>query len=170
MKALKFATEAHKDQRRKDVEYTPYINHPIEVARILTEVNVINEDIIAAAFLHDVIEDTEYTYNGIVEVFGKPIADIVLECTDDKSLPKEDRKRLQIEHALLISNEAKLIKIADKIANMEDIIHNPPAEWDVNRKLKYFEWAKQVVDNARGINKDLDDWFDTVYELKVFIK
>ena len=170
MKALTFASEAHRDQRRIYADYTPYINHPIKVAEILTTTYVTDEDVIAAALLHDVIEDTEYRYNDILDIFGKEIADIVQECSDDKSLPKIERKRLQIEHAATISDKAKLVKIADKIANMQDILHNPPVEWSKDRKLKYFDWAKQVVDNLKGINKDLDHWFDTIYELRVFLK
>lgn len=170
MKALQFASEAHKDQRRKDAEYTPYINHPIEVIRILTGVNVDDEAVLAAALLHDVIEDTKYTYVDLLDTFNKDIADLVLDCTDDKTLPKQERKLLQITHTATLSDRAKLIKLADKIANLTDILHNPPVEWDTKRKLKYFEWSKQVADNAKGVNKDLDDWFDAVYEMNIFVK
>ena len=167
IKAVNFAALAHKDQKRKDIEQTPYINHPLKVADILIDNGVEDEDTIVAAILHDVIEDTDFCYDDIVCDFSKEIADLVLEVSDDKSLPKDERKRLQIEHAPFLSDKAKLIKIADKIANLEDILFSAPVGWTKERRIKYFEWANEVVKGAKGINKMLDDDFDKIYSFKL---
>ena len=115
-------------------------------------------------FLHDVIEDTKITFEEIESEFGSKIANIVLECSDDKNLPKAERKRLQIVHAKTISDEAKLVKLADKLANFGDIVINPPKQWDTERKQAYFNWGKEVVDaGLRGVNPMLDSIFDSIY-------
>ena len=120
--ALAFAADKHKNQRRKDAEASPYINHPIALANLLlNEAGVEDQRVLIAAVLHDTIEDTDTTEQELVKHFGKDVADIVLEVTDDKALPKAERKRLQIEHAAHISRRAKLVKLADKICNLRDI-------------------------------------------------
>jgi guanosine-3',5'-bis(diphosphate) 3'-pyrophosphohydrolase len=141
-KALAFSAEKHTKQRRKDIDKTPYINHPISLANILAQRWVIDENVLCAAILHDTIEDTETTVGELQEHFGEKIASIVLEVTDDKSLEKSVRKQMQVEHAASISHEAKLVKLADKIANITDIINSPPADWSNDRKKDYFIWAK----------------------------
>lgn len=164
LKALTVAATAHTGQYRKGLPKTPYINHPIQVAYLLADYgNISNEDILTAAVLHDTIEDTALTYDEICAEFGEVIANIVNECTDDKSLPKEQRKLLQIEHASTISNEAKLVKLADKISNLTDIATNPPQEWTMERKMKYVEWSIQVIDaGLRGLNPNLEIMFDNL--------
>ena len=98
--AIAFAAHKHRDQRRKDEAASPYINHPIALANVLTnEAGIDDEAVLIGAILHDTVEDTETTEQELVEAFGRAIADIVLEVTDDKNLPSADRKRLQIEHA-----------------------------------------------------------------------
>ena len=159
-KALAFSAEKHTKQRRKDIDKTPYINHPISLANILAQRWVIDENVLCAAILHDTIEDTETTVDELQEHFGEKITSIVLEVTDDKSLEKSVRKQKQVEHAASISHEAKLVKLADKIANITDIINTPPADWSTNRKKEYFEWAKAVVDNLRGAHQGLEKDFD----------
>jgi guanosine-3',5'-bis(diphosphate) 3'-pyrophosphohydrolase len=159
-KALSFSAEKHTKQRRKDIDKTPYINHPISLANILAQRWVIDENVLCAAILHDTIEDTETTVDELQEHFGEKITSIVLEVTDDKSLEKSVRKQKQVEHAASISNEAKLVKLADKIANITDIINTPPADWSTDRKKEYFEWAKAVVDNLRGAHQGLEKDFD----------
>ena len=164
LKALDFAAHKHRDQRRKDAEASPYINHPIALASILcNEGHVTDIETICAALLHDTIEDTATTPEELSGAFGEAIRDIVLEVTDDKSLPKADRKRLQIKHAAQASPKAKLVKLADKIANIRDQVLSPPANWDLSRRQEYFEWAKQVVDQMRGshpgLEKIFDDWY-----------
>ena len=133
-KALAFSAEKHTKQRRKDIEESPYINHPIALANILAQRWVIDENVLCAAILHDTLEDTETTANELREHFGEKITSIVLEVTDDKSLEKSVRKQKQVEHAASISHEAKLVKLADKIANITDIINTPPADWSKDRK------------------------------------
>jgi guanosine-3',5'-bis(diphosphate) 3'-pyrophosphohydrolase len=159
-KALSFSAEKHTKQRRKDIDKTPYINHPISLANILAQRWVIDENVLCAAILHDTIEDTETTVDELQEHFGEKITSIVLEVTDDKSLEKSLRKQKQVEHAASISHEAKLVKLADKIANITDIINTPPADWSTDRKKEYFEWAKAVVDNLRGAHQGLEKDFD----------
>jgi guanosine-3',5'-bis(diphosphate) 3'-pyrophosphohydrolase len=159
-KALSFSAEKHTKQRRKDIDKTPYINHPISLANILAQRWVIDENVLCAAILHDTIEDTETTVDELQEHFGEKITSIVLEVTDDKSLEKSVRKQKQVEHAATISHEAKLVKLADKIANITDIINTPPADWSSDRKKEYFEWAKAVVDNLRGAHQGLEKDFD----------
>ena len=159
-KALAFSAEKHTKQRRKDIDKSPYINHPISLANILAQRWVIDENVLCAAILHDTIEDTETTVEELQEHFGEKITSIVLEVTDDKSLEKSVRKQKQVEHAASISHEAKLVKLADKIANITDIINMPPVDWSSDRKKDYFDWAKAVVDNLRGAHQGLEKDFD----------
>ena len=164
LQALEFASIKHKDQRRKDAEASPYINHPIALAKVLcVEGGITNTKLICAALLHDTIEDTETTAEELQAHFGKAITKIVLEVTDDKKLLKAQRKRLQIEHARHASKRAKLVKLADKISNLRDILKSPPANWSKKRKQEYFDWAKQVVDEVRDASKKLSNVFDEVY-------
>jgi guanosine-3',5'-bis(diphosphate) 3'-pyrophosphohydrolase len=166
-KALAFSAEKHTKQRRKDIDKTPYINHPISLANILAQRWVIDENVLCAAILHDTIEDTETTVEELQEHFGEKITSIVLEVTDDKSLEKSVRKQKQVEHAASISHEAKLVKLADKIANITDIINTPPADWSTDRKKDYFNWAKAVVDNLRGAHQGLEKDFDDLINNKL---
>ena len=164
LKALTFAAHKHKDQRRKDVEASPYINHPISLANILcNEGHVTDMEVICGALLHDTIEDTATTSDELLQEFGPAIRDIVLEVTDDMLLPKAERKRLQVEHAAHASHKAKLVKLADKISNIRDIASNPPAEWSLDRRQEYFDWAKQVIDRLRGVHPGLERIFDAAY-------
>ena len=162
--ALAFAADKHRNQRRKDAEASPYINHPIELARILAVEGGLDDGLVlAAAVLHDTIEDTETSYDELAGLFGRDVADVVLEVTDDKSLPKTERKQLQIAHAPQLSRAAKLVKLADKIANLRDVADHPPAQWPLERKREYFDWAKQVVDGLRGAHPRLEAAFDAAY-------
>ena len=162
--AIAFAADKHRNQRRKDHEASPYINHPIALANVLAnEAGVEDERVLLAAVLHDTIEDTETTEQELVRLFGKEVADIVMEVTDDKALPKAERKRLQIEHASHISRRAKLVKLADKICNLRDIAKSPPTDWSVERKQEYLDWAKAVVGQLRGVHPGLEKLFDEVY-------
>jgi len=161
--ALAFAAYKHRLQRRKDPEASPYINHPIALAHVLVGAGVTNPKILAAAVLHDTIEDTETTYEELRERFGKTVAGVVREVSDDKTLPKAERKRLQIEHAADLSRRARLVKLADKICNVRDVAANPPHDWPLVRRREYFDWAKAVVDRIRGTNKKLETAFDEAY-------
>ena len=168
LKALAFAAHKHRDQRRKDAEASPYINHPIALADVLVnEGGVADFEVLCAALLHDTVEDTATTYEELVDAFGSRIARIVAEVTDDNDLPKQERKRLQIEHAPHISREAKLVKLADKLCNLRDVAERPPAKWDLARRREYFDWARQVVDGLRGAPGEemrrLEAAFDAAY-------
>lgn len=163
--ALAFSATKHRDQRRKDVEASPYINHPIALVDVLVnEGGILNWDVLCAALLHDSIEDTQTTAEELTKAFGKNVTAIVLEVTDDKALPKEERKLQQIAHAPHSSHEAKLVKLADKICNLRDILASPPSGWDVKRKQAYFEWAAAVVAGIRGSNSKLEKIFDALLE------
>jgi guanosine-3',5'-bis(diphosphate) 3'-pyrophosphohydrolase len=167
LRALEFAARKHRDQRRKDAEASPYINHPIALANVLcNEGDVADSTTIAAAILHDTLEDTDTTRQELELAFGPRIAHIVAEVTDDKHLPKEARKRLQVEHAAALSPEAKLVKLADKICNIRDVASHPPALWPLERRREYFDWAKAVVDRLRGIDGTLERLFDETYASK----
>jgi guanosine-3',5'-bis(diphosphate) 3'-pyrophosphohydrolase len=168
LKALSFAAHKHRDQRRKDAEASPYINHPIALADVLVnEGGVTDAEVLAAALLHDTVEDTATTPEELERTFGPRVAGIVAEVTDDKALPKAERKRLQVEHAASISPEAKLVKLADKICNLRDVALHPPAQWSLERRREYFEWAKSVVDRLRGIHPRLEAAFDAAYEKRL---
>ena len=137
----------------------------LEVAGFVS--NAITEpdtNLIAAAILHDTIEDTKTTKEELVQTFGFDVADLVLEVTDDKSLPDAERKRRQVEHAPKLSVRAQVIKIADKISNLRGILYSPPANWDNRRKHEYFVWGKQVVDGMTAPNEMLKREFDAVYQ------
>jgi len=169
--ALAFAADRHKGQTRKGLSKTPYINHPIGVAKLLSQYGEDDKDLLIAALLHDVIEDTTKNKQEVKEIsdiileqFGEDVLLYVLEVSDNKSLPVEERKRLQVEHTPNISDCAKKIKIADKICNILDIKNDPPKDWSQERKLTYLDWAKQVVEGAKGLNKELDNYFDQVYQ------
>ena len=120
-------------------------------------------NLIIAALLHDTVEDAGVMKDELVERFGGDVADLVMEVTDDKSLPKAERKRLQIVHASQISGRAQVIKLADKISNLRGIIASPPADWSGERKREYFEWAKQVVNGLSAPNPMLKAEFERLY-------
>ena len=160
-RAMDFATRAHTDQRRKGAREEPYINHLTDVAWMLAQATAGKDAaLIAAGLLHDTIEDQEITHEALVSEFGEDVAALVMEVTDDKSLPKAERKRLQIEHASHKSSRARMLKTADKTSNLRAILHSPPADWGEERKLEYFEWANKVVAGCRGINPWLEAQFD----------
>ena len=164
LEALAFAADKHRDQRRKDAAASPYINHPIALANVLVqEGDVADPVVIAAALLHDTLEDTQTTAAELRAAFGEPIARVVVEVTDDKDLPKAERKRLQVEHAATLSREAKLVKLADKICNLRDMADHPPAKWDLVRRREYFDWAKAVIDRLRGVHPRLEAAFDAAF-------
>lgn len=161
IKAVAFAAEKHRTQRRKDADASPYINHPIALANVLAnEGGVTDVTVLSAAILHDTIEDTNTTSDELVTLFGAKVAGVVLEVTDDKTLDKATRKQRQIEHAPHVSAEAKLVKLADKICNLRDILASPPANWLPERKQAYFDWASQVVAGVRGTHAGLEAVFD----------
>ena len=164
LQAMAFAADKHRNQRRKDAEASPYINHPIALANVLAnEGGVQDVSVLCAAVLHDTIEDTETTAEELRDLFGDQVASVVLEVTDDKLLDKAVRKQLQIEHAPHISLQAKLVKLADKISNLRDILASPPADWSSERKQAYFDWAAAVVAGLRGVHPGLEAVFDDLY-------
>lgn len=163
LEAVHFSAEKHRDQRRKGVSRAPYINHPIEVAHVLASVGGVTDlTTLLAAILHDTIEDTGTTGEELESRFGREVRLLVEEMTDDKRLPKEERKRLQIAHAAHASPKAKLIKLADKICNVRDVTHAPPADWPHERRVAYLDWTEEVVAGCRGVNTMLERHCDEV--------
>ena len=164
--ATNFAAVSHRFQRRKNKEMDPYINHPIEVANLLSDAGITDVDILCAAVLHDTIEDCGVTYDQICEKFGKRVADFIKECSDDKSLSKVERKKQQIEHAKTISTGAKLIKSADKLSNIKGLADNPPVFWAKEEIDGYFDWSYAVCLELRGYNSNLDTQLDSIFATK----
>jgi len=167
--ATVFAAEKHKYQRRKGFNQIPYINHPLKVSKLLSDCGESDEDLLIAALLHDIIEDTDATVDDITNEFGQKVCDLVIEVTDDKDLPYAIRKELQIQNAPSLSFNAKKLKIADKICNIRDIIAYP-LDWSPERKLTYLEWSQQVVKGCEGVNPELEKIFYQVLEegLEIF--
>jgi guanosine-3',5'-bis(diphosphate) 3'-pyrophosphohydrolase len=161
--AIDFAAEKHRAQRRKSAGDVPYINHPIRVARLLAEVGgVEDEDVLVAAILHDTLEDTATTRAELEAAFGPVVRGLVDEVTDDKGLPKAERKRLQIVHASGLSAGAVLIKLGDKISNVADLRHSPPVDWQPQRIRGYLDWAEAVIQAMPRVNGPLEARFAEV--------
>lgn len=167
VKAAAFAAHKHRAQRRK-VGDIPYVNHPLAVAHTLVEVGGIEDEAaLAAAMLHDTLEDTATTHTELASEFGDVIAGIVAEVTDDKSLPKVDRKRQQIAHAPHLSPTARLVKLADKLDNLRELARQPPPSWSGERVRGYFCWAAAVVDAVGNVNAGLWQALQTVFATEI---
>ena len=156
LKAALFAADRHSNQRRKGHRGAPYVNHPLAVAECLATAGIEDSDILAAALLHDTVEDTDTSLSEIEYLFGQRVASIVAEVTDDKSLPKAERKLRQIASAPTKSHEAKLVKLADKICNLRDLRDCPP-DWSEERINAYHRFARDVYRGLRGTHADLDE-------------
>lgn len=155
--AVNYAAEKHQNQRRKNSEKTPYINHPLRVAQYIAEGGENEIEIWIAAILHDTVEDTDATLEEIEKLFSSRISKLVAEVTDNKSLPKVEREKLQVSHAAEISKEAKLIKMADKLHNLTSFLYVPPAGWSAKEIQGYFVWSKAVMDNCKNVNEYLEN-------------
>ena len=161
MEATLFAADKHRGQKRKDTQKTPFINHPIYVVNLMAGVGGITDiEALQAGMLHDTVEDTDTSPEEIETHFGYVVRSLVMEVTDDKSLEKHERKRRQIEKAPRLSPRAKIIKLADKIANLTDLIASPPAHWPLERRQQYVEWSNQVIAGCRGHNVRLEEIYD----------
>ena len=153
---VEFAADKHRLQTRKNKAKTPYISHPIGVAYNLMNVGEVREtSVIIGALLHDTVEDTQTTFEEIEKKFGKNVAGLVREVTDDKTLATEARKRLQVINATQKSKGAAQIKLADKLYNLNDLFSNPPPDWSQVRIDRYYEWAQSVVDRLPKANDKL---------------
>jgi GTP diphosphokinase / guanosine-3',5'-bis(diphosphate) 3'-diphosphatase len=159
LNAARVASQWHAQHRRKGAASEPYVNHLIEVADLVAVAGG-HEDAICAALLHDAIEDQNITAATITDLFGVDVAAMVCEVTDDKNLPKAERKALQVAHAPTLSPGAKLIKLADKISNVRSVASSPPIDWPQQRRDEYVDWCCRVVAGLRGANARLEDLFD----------
>lgn len=163
LEAALAAARWHKDQRRKGSAAEPYINHLLEVASLVGKATGGKDtNLVIAALLHDAIEDQGIGRATIVEQFDEDVASLVEEVTDDKSLPKETRKRLQVEHAPNKSPRAKVLKLADKISNVTAIGQDPPSDWPIQRQREYVQWGRDVVAGLRGVSPALEVMFDEI--------
>lgn len=162
--AAGFAARVHAGQKRKGLAGEPYVNHLIKVAELIAgSSDELDANLIMAGLLHDTIEDSGVTAYELEQRFGADVAGLVVEATDDKSLPKETRKALQVETAPLKSPRAQILKLADKISNLRSLRDSPPADWSRERKRQYGEWAKQVVSGFTKRNSRLQAEFERVY-------
>lgn len=165
-RAAHFAARAHKDQRRKGADAEPYVDHLLEVAELVAHAEVPGDvEVVIAALLHDAVEDVGVTEADLVAAFGARVAHLVMLVTDDKALPKEERKRLQVEHAPHLPRDAKLIKLADKISNLRALVRSPPAGWSAERRAHYVVWAKAVVDACGPVDPELERRFAEAHAL-----
>ena len=159
--AAETASRWHSDQRRKGEAQEPYINHLLEVAHLVgAATNGADPNLVIAALLHDAIEDCGITHAEIATRFGEDVADLVAHVSDDKSLRKEQRKQLQIDHAPHKPARVKILKLADKTSNLRALVTSPPANWPTARKAEYIAWARAVVAGVRGTNPWLESQFD----------
>jgi (p)ppGpp synthase/HD superfamily hydrolase len=159
-RAYHFAAQKHVDQRRKGAAAEPYMNHLTEVAELVAQATNGDLDVVIAAILHDTVEDTDTTIDELRAAFGPRIAELAAEVTDDKSLPKQVRKDLQVEHAPHASWGAQIIKLADKSSNLRSLLASPPPDWSRARRDEYVDWARRVVDGCRDANVWLAEQFD----------
>ena len=162
--AANFAARAHAGQKRKGAAAEPYINHLIEVAELVARSgNDADVNLIMACFLHDVIEDTPITQQELARVFNDDVASLVMEATDDTTLPKDERKAMQVQTAPHKSTRAQTLKLADKISNLRALLISPPPQWSAERKRQYFDWAKAVVSGFTEPNSYLWKEFQEAY-------
>jgi (p)ppGpp synthase/HD superfamily hydrolase len=157
--AAHLASQWHARQRRKGANQEPYINHLIEVAALVSAAGAC-DDVICAALLHDAIEDQGVSAATIAALFGPDVAALVVEVTDDKALPKAERKAIQIVIAPNLSQGAKLIRLADKVSNVRSVASSPPIDWSQQRRLDYVAFCQKVVAGLRGSDAALEGMFD----------
>jgi (p)ppGpp synthase/HD superfamily hydrolase len=159
-RAADFAARCHCGQVRKGTAAEPYVNHLAEVASLLaTTAQEPDAYLVAAGWLHDVLEETATEREELERLFGRFVSDIVAEVTDDKSLPKEERKRLQVLQTPHKSDSARLLKLADKTSNLRSLAVSPPADWNEARCLAYVDWAEEVASSCKGLRSALDEAF-----------
>jgi (p)ppGpp synthase/HD superfamily hydrolase len=162
--AADFASVKHQYQKRKNAKGSAYFVHLSGVVQQLVEAGIEDPNILAAAYLHDTVEDTGTTEEELIHCFGPEITSIVMEVTDDKSLPKAERKRLQVVNTPSKPHSVKLIKLSDKLYNLRDLHRELPQEWTEERRAEYFKWSEDVVRGCRGTNAKLEEWLDAEFE------
>ena len=161
LRAADMAARWHVDQHRKGAAAEPYVNHLLEVAMLVAQATDGKDpDLVIAALLHDAIEDQQVSPEIICDAFGPDVARIVVEVTDDKSVPKQERKRLQVENAHKKSHDAKLLKLADKTSNLRSLAASPPNDWPAERRQEYVDWARSVAKGLLGVSAWLEGEFN----------
>jgi len=158
--SIDFAARKHSRQRRKDPAASPYINHPIEVMKLLSQCGITDVEILQSAVLHDTLEDTETSLSELTNLFGSRVANMVNEVTYEKQIPQIQRKQLEIDSIPHCSKGAQLIKQADKISNLTTIASSPPINWSSQRITGFIHWSYFIFKQCRGNNQQLDEITD----------
>lgn len=153
--AFELAADWHCGQTRKGKAREPFVNHPLRVAGLLIQHSIYDSQIRTAALLHDLLEDTDCPPGAIREAAGEQVLAWVLELTDRKTLLKSERKQMQVERAEMLSPEAKLIRLADKIDNVSSLALDPPENWSWQRQREYIAWSNRVVKNLGNCHPQL---------------
>ncbi|KAI6203563.1 hypothetical protein M3Y94_00571700 [Aphelenchoides besseyi] len=161
LKAADFAARRHRQQKRKDLKQTPYINHPVGVAHILTDIGDVKDTVtLVAALLHDTVEDTKTTIEEIEWEFGTEVRSIVAELTEDKTLPREQRKKIAVDKADQLSSKARVIQLADKLYNLRDLERAIPIGWSKGHVREYVDWSRELVQKIRNTNEAIEAELD----------
>jgi len=164
-RAWNFSAERHAKQKRKGEAQEPYVNHLAEVAELVAMATEGRDaNLVAAAVLHDTVEDTATLPSELASIFNSDIAGLVAEVTDDKKLAKEERKRRQVELAATKTDRAKILKLADKTSNLRSLAKSPPADWGMQRRREYLDWATAVSQGLRGVSPWLEARFEEATE------
>jgi len=155
LKAIEFAIKRHGSQLRKRAAGAPlpYVIHPVEVASMIADHTNMGEEVVVAAILHDVVEDTSTTLAEIERAFGSTVAGLVGELTDPPYRDTADKHAGQLARAPALSFPAKIVKLADKTCNVRDLRVNPPA-WRLASRIGYLDHAVEVV-RALGFSPGL---------------
>jgi (p)ppGpp synthase/HD superfamily hydrolase len=164
--ARDLATERHAHLHMWNAARSPVIIHIAEVARYV-DTHGGTEEMIAAAWLHDIVEDTDITLEYLERQFGSAISSLVDGLTDPPhfaALPLDQRKQMQADRLRSKSNEIKIIKICDQLSNVLRVTNDPPTDWSETTQFQYVQGARTVVDTCRGLNKALDQKFDEAYK------
>ena len=161
MQAAHFAAERHTGARRKGQRAAPYVNHVIEVAELVAAATGGTDPVlVAAALLHDVVEDGYGTFEEIEALFGAEVAAVCREVTDDNTLPAAERRRLQAEGVAACSPRARTLRLADKVSNLRSLVSDPPANWSPQRRAEYRRFTEAVAAGCRGANARLEAQFE----------
>ncbi|HEC60508.1 hypothetical protein LCGC14_0950780 [marine sediment metagenome] len=152
IEAFLFAAQAHKEQRRKGNGGAPYINHLIEVVSLLSSTAKVDDtDILIAAALHDILEDTPITVTEITKRYGSNVLSYVQAVSDDKALTLIERRAKQLKSMNESSDPIKYIKLADHCSNIASL----PPTWDKQRLKEYIGWSQSVAEKCFDVSEPL---------------
>lgn len=159
-RAADFAARAHVDQHRKGAALEPYLNHLAEVAVMLSvATDGLDPVLVAAGWLHDTVEDTAVTLDDLVQRFGLEVAGVVAEVTDDKTIPRDERKRHSVLTIASKSRRAQYLKVADQASNIRALVTTPPTGWTLERQVTYVDWGVAIVERVVERHPHLEEFF-----------